>query len=112
MAVIVEERFAVEHAVLPGRDHGAGLLLGGIEDRLDRGLDHLAAEFAEQPRQPALAEMRRADHRREIAAKLARIADVQRDQIEQILAQPAGLVELDRRDAQAFLPDLGGRSGL
>ena len=47
MAVIVEERFAVEHAVLPGRDHGAGLLLGRVQNRLHRGLDHLAAEFGE-----------------------------------------------------------------
>ena len=60
---------------------------------------------------PPLAEMRRAQHRREVAAKLAGVADVQRQQIEQVVAQPAGLVELDRRDAQALLPDLG-RAGI
>ena len=52
--------------------------------------------------------MRRADHRGEVAAELARIAHVEREQVEQILARPAGLVESDRRNAQAFLPDLGG----
>ena len=52
--------------------------------------------------------MGRAQHRGEVAAKLARVADVQRQQIEQVLARPAGLVEPDRRDAQPFLPDLGG----
>ena len=52
--------------------------------------------------------MRRAQHRGEVAAKLARVSHVQRQHIEQILARPAGLGEPDRRDAQALLPDLGG----
>ena len=52
--------------------------------------------------------MRRADHRRQIAAKIARIADVESQQVEQIVAQLAGFVELDRRNAQSLLPDLGG----
>ena len=108
MAVIVEKRLAVEHAVLPGRDDGAGLLLGRVEDRLDRGFDHRRAELGEQSRQPPLAEMRRPEHRGEVAAEFAGVADVQRQQIEQVVAQLAGLVELDRRDAQAFLLDLGG----
>ena len=108
MAVIVEKRLAVEHAVLPGRDDSAGLLLRRVEDRLDGGFDHRRAEFGKQSRQPPLAEMRRAEHRGEIAAEFAGVADVQRQQIEQVVAQLAGLIELDRRDAQAFLIDLGG----
>ncbi len=51
--------------------------------------------------------MRRAQHRREVAAKLPGIANVERQEIEQVVAQLAGLVELDRRNAQAFLKDLG-----
>ena len=108
MAVIVEKRLAVKHAVLPGRDHGAGLLLGRIENGLDRGFDDRRAELGEQFRHPPLAQMRRAQHRREVAAKFAGVADVERQQIEQVVAQLAGLVELDRRNAQAFLKDLGG----
>ena len=53
--------------------------------------------------------MRRPQHRGEVAAEFAGVADVQREQIEQIVAQLSGLVELDRRNAQAFLKDLGGR---
>ena len=53
--------------------------------------------------------MGRAQHRGEVAAEFAGVADVQRQQVEQIVAQLAGLVELDRRDAQALLLDLGGR---
>ena len=52
--------------------------------------------------------MRRANHRRQVAAKLAGITDVQRQQVEQIVAQAAGFVELDRRNAQPLLKDLGG----
>ncbi len=52
--------------------------------------------------------MRRTQHRGEVAAKLAGISDVERQQIQQILARPAGLIELDRRDAQALLKDFGG----
>ncbi len=48
MAVIVEKGLAKEHAVLPGRDHRAGLLLRRIEDRLDGGFDNRRAELAEQ----------------------------------------------------------------
>ena len=108
MAVIVEKRLAVKHAVLPGRDHGAGLLLGRVENGLDRGFDHRRAELAEQFCHTPLAEMRRPQHRGEIAAKFARVSDVQRQQVEQIVAQLSGLVEFDRRDAQALLKDLGG----
>src|SRR3977135_1570445 len=53
--------------------------------------------------------MRGADHRRQIAPELARIANIQSQQIEQIVARPPALVELDGRNAQSFLPDLGGR---
>ena len=98
----------MEDAVLPGRDHGSRLLLGGIKDRLDSGFDHGRAKLGEQSRQPPLAEMRRAQHRGEIAAELTGVADVQRQQIEQVVAQLAGFVEFDRRDAQSFLIDLGG----
>src|SRR5438445_9351019 len=51
--------------------------------------------------------MRRAQHRSEVAAKLTRVSDVQRQQIEQILARPTGLVKPDRRDAYPLLPDFG-----
>jgi len=37
-----------------------------------------------------------AQHRREVAAEFAGIADVEREQVEQVLARLAGLVQLDR----------------
>src|SRR5450755_2145379 len=53
--------------------------------------------------------MRRSDHRREIAAKLAGITNIQSQQVEQIVARPPGFVELDRRNPQSLLPDLRRR---
>ena len=47
--------------------------------------------FSEQFCNAPLAEMGRSQHRGEVATKLARVADVQRQQIEQVLARPAGL---------------------
>ncbi len=98
----------MEHAVLPGRDHGAGLLLGGIENGLDRSFHDGRAEFGKQSRHPPLAEMRGAQHGGEVAAEFAGVADVEREQVEQVVARLAGLVQLDRRDADAFLIDFGG----
>ena len=91
MAVIVEKRLAVEDAVLPGRDHGAGLRFGCIQDRFDRGFDDRRAEFAEQFCDATFAEMRRAQHRGKVTAKLARVSHIQRQHLEQVLARPPRL---------------------
>jgi hypothetical protein len=107
MAVVVEQRLAVEDAVLPACDDGARLLFGRVQNILDRLVDGLRIELGEQFCQPPLAEMRGADHCGQIAAKIAGVADVQRDHVEHVLAQPTGLVELHWRNAQAFLVDLG-----
>ena len=86
----------------------AGLRFGGVEDGVDRGVHDPAPNSREKLRQPPLAEPRRADHRREVATEIAGIAGVGGEHVEQVVAQRAGLVEADGRDAQAFLPDLGG----
>ena len=53
--------------------------------------------------------MRRAEHRGKVTTKFAGVADVERQQVEQIVTQLAGIVEFDRRDTQPLLPDLRGR---
>ena len=108
-AVVVEKGLAMEDAVLPGRDHGARLLLPRHRARLRSrprppGAPNLRKQLLHSP----LAEMRSTDHRGKIAAKIMRIAHIERDHVQHVVAQPAGLVQLDRRDPQAFLPDLGG----
>ena len=109
MTVVVEHRLAVVDAIRPARDHGAHLPLGATEHRLDGGVRDLRTEFVEQGGKAALADPGRADHRREVAAKLARMPHVQHDQVEHVLAQPARLIEPERRNPDALLPDLGGR---
>ena len=105
--VIVEQRLAEIDAVLPFGDDRAGLALGAVEHRLDRGLRHLPAELRGQRQKAPLADMGRADHRRQIAAEIARVAHIGRDHLHHVAAQLAAVVELQRRDADAFLPDLG-----
>ena len=48
MPVIVEKGLAMEYAVLPGRNYGARLLLGGIENGLDRSFHDRRAELGQQ----------------------------------------------------------------
>src|SRR6267142_4735038 len=55
--------------------------------------------------------MGRAQHGCEIAAEFTGVTNVQRQEIEQIVAQLSGFVELDRRDAQSLLINLG-RAGV
>ena len=108
MAVVVEDRLAVVDAIPPALDHRPHLALGAIEHGLDRGMGDRRAELREQRLQPPLADPGGADHRCEVAPELARMADVQDDHLEHVGAQAAFLVELERRDADALLPDLGG----
>src|SRR5437868_6030270 len=107
MAIVVEECFAVEHAVFPCGDHRSRLMLSSVEDGLYRRFDNRRTEFRKQPRQPTLSEMSRSYHRRQIASELARIANIQGQQLEEIITQPPPFVELDRGNAQSLLPDFG-----
>ena len=72
VAIVVEERLALVDAVLPAGDDGPHLPLGAIEDGRDRRVRRRRAELGEQLPQTALADARRADHGREIAAEVAR----------------------------------------
>ena len=108
MAVVVEESLAVVDAVLPCRDHRARLALGAIQHRLDRGVRRLPAELAGERQHAPLPDMRRADHRREVAAEIVRMAHVGRQHLQHVAPHHAAVVEPQRRDADALLPDLGG----
>ena len=79
--VIVEHCFPVINAVLPPGDDRAGLALGAVEHRLDRRIRDRPAEFAGERQKAALPDMRRPDHRREVAAKIPRVADIGRDHL-------------------------------
>ncbi len=107
--VVVEHRLAEIDPVPPLRDDRAGLPLGAVEHGFDRGVRRLPAEFVRQRQKAPLADMRRADHRREVAAEIARVADIGRDHLHHVAPDLAAVVELQGRDAEAFLPDVGRR---
>ena len=107
VAVVVEERLALVDAILPPGDDGAHLTLGAVEHGRDRRVRRLRAELGEQLPKPPLADTRRADHGREVAAEIARMAHVEHDHLVDVLAPPALLVEFQRRNADALLVDLG-----
>ncbi len=108
VAVVVEDRLALVDAVLPLRDDGAGLALGAVEHRLDRRMRRRPAELVGEGEEAPLADMGGADHRREIAAEVARMADIGGNHLHHVAPELAFGIEAQRRDADAFLPDLGG----
>jgi hypothetical protein len=108
-AVVVEKCLAAVDAVLPAGDDRPGPALGAVEHGLDRRIGDRPAERRRQRQQSPLTEMRRADHRGEIAAEVARVADIGRDHLEEIAAHLAAVIELELRDADPLLPDIGRR---
>ena len=107
MPVVVEHGFALEHPVAPCHDDSPRLGFGRVDHRLDRGDDRVRANFRKQLAQALLPEMGGAGHGGEVAPKVAGVAHVRGEKAEQVIPEPPGLVELDRRHAQALLPDLG-----
>ena len=96
VAVVVEHRLAPVHAVLPRGDAGARLALGAVEDRVDRRPDDRRAVLLEEREEPALPDPGGADHRRQVALEVARMADVGRDHLEHVVPHDARLVEAER----------------
>ena len=108
VAVVIDDGLAVVDAIFPFADHRARLAFGAVEHRFDRGERRGPAELGGQRQQPAFADVRRADHRREVAAKIVRVADVGHQHFEHIAPHLAAVVEPQRRDANPFLPDFRG----
>jgi hypothetical protein len=52
--------------------------------------------------------MSRTDHCGEVTSKIARVAHIGRDHFEDVATQLAAIVEPQRRDPDALLPDVGG----
>ena len=64
-------------------------------------------ELPDQLGETTFADSGGADHRREIATEIAGVADVEHEHLVDVLAALALIVELERRNAQPFLPDFG-----
>jgi hypothetical protein len=106
--VVVENRLTLEDAVLPAADALTRLALGPVEDLPD-GLEHgLEPVVVHQFQQSPLADTGRAHHGPQVALEVARVAHVGRHHLQHVVPEHAAVVELERGDANAFLPDLGG----
>jgi hypothetical protein len=108
VAVVVEDGLALEDPVLPAPDALAALALGAVEDLAD-GLEHgLEPVLVHQLEQPSLADARRPHHRPQVALEVARVPHVGGHHLQHVVAQLAPVVQLERGDPDALLPDLGG----
>ncbi len=66
------------------------------------------AVVVHQLEQPPLPDAGRAHHGPQVALEVARVPHVGRHHLQHVVAQLAAVVELERGDADPFLPDLGG----
>src|SRR5262245_62093989 len=86
MAIIIEKCLTLVDAVLPLANNGTHLPLGAIEHSRDGRMGDRRAELREQLPQSPLADARRADHSREIAAEVARVTNVEHDHLVHVFA--------------------------
>ena len=106
-AVGIDERLALVDAVGDGRDLLAHLPRRAPLQLDDRGVDGRVAVAVEQRGEPRLPGRERRRLRLDVADALVGDADVRQDDRQDLVVEHALLVELDRRQAQALLLDLG-----
>ena len=82
-----------------------------IVGELPDGAELLDAVLLDELQDAALAHVQRADHRLQVAVGDPRRADVRHDDVPDGVDVPAALDDLQRRDPQALLEDLGGVAG-
>src|SRR4029079_14951811 len=78
-------------------------------ERLENGAAALASEVAEDAGKPLGANLDRAEHGAEILFDKIGRAAVDEQELEKVVAEAAALDKLQRRQADAFLEDFGGR---
>jgi hypothetical protein len=88
-------------------DRAAHARFGAVHKLGDRLANRGGAVAGHEPLDALGGLAARAEHRLVVAAALARAPHVAEDQIQHGLVRPAALDDLDRRDAHAFLEDLG-----
>ena len=107
MAVEIDHAFAAIDAVRDVRDLRLHHLLGGVEQRRLVGLENIAAVFLQQRAHPPLADGAGAHLGFQIVLHDVE-ADIGKNQIPDVAAQLALLVDFHRRNAQRLLPDFLG----
>jgi hypothetical protein len=110
-AVVVHHVAEAVDAVRQAGDCRAHAQRRAAHDLVERGQHLRAAVPGDDLLEAARAEPHRGDLREQVAAALLRDPGVEQDQVIDAGLQPSGLVELDQRNAQAFLVDLGHAAG-
>src|SRR5262249_61809603 len=90
--------------------YAARLPRGAVQHSRDVRMGGPRPELREHLLQSPLAGARRANHGREIAAEVARVTNVEHDHLVDVLSPLPLLIEHQRRNADAFMEDLGGAS--
>ena len=111
-AVVVDDDVGeVVDAVGHLGDLGAHAALGVVLDGLAEHLEPLRTVAVHEFQHPPLPHVQRADHRLQVAVGHPRRAHVGHDDVPDGLHVLAALDDLQRRDAQPLLEDLGGVAG-
>jgi len=105
-SVVIDGGLAAVDAVRNGSDLGLHHLPGGVEERPLVGLEALPPVLLEEPEHAALAHDAGADLGAQVLANDVE-ADVGEDEIPDVPPELPLFVDLDGRDAERFLPDLG-----
>ncbi len=110
-AVAVDMVGEAPGALGPAGDGAAGQPLGIVDQRLEIGMGLGDAVAVEQPDEGALADPAGGELGLQVAFDQQGQPDIDGDQPEQRAVGHAPLIELGRRDTQAFLEDLGRIAG-
>ena len=79
-----------------------------VEHAFEEGVGAIRAQFLDQERDPLGADPGRADHGAQVAVERLGQAGVDQQQTPQVVARAAALDQLQHRQADAFVEDLGG----
>ena len=106
-AVVVDPVLEAVGAIGQVGDVGAHLALRIGDHFIEALAEHLAAVFLDQRLDAAVADGKHVGHRRQVAGNFGRQAHVGADERNDGAVQLAFFVQLDRRDDDAFLVDIG-----
>ena len=107
-AIVLDQLLGAPDALCQAIDAGAEAAVGMVEHAFEEGIGLVGAQFLDQQRQLLGADAGRADHGAQVAVERLGQAGVEQQQAPQLVARLAALDQLQDRQADAFVEDLGG----
>ncbi len=108
-AIVVDRLLGPPHALGQAVDAGAEAAVGMRQHALEEIAGAVGAQLLDQQREPLGADAGRADHGAQVAVERLGQAGVEHEEAPQVVARPAALDQLQHRQPDAFVEDLGGR---